>query len=150
MQALGMIREFEGTSLSGERFLELAALEAAAFEHPWTAEQLSGSPGLSRFLVDGEDTKPRGYLLYSVAADEAELLRVAVRPEHRGRGIAGRLVEACLESCRNRGIRRIFLEVNERNAPAIRVYERAGFSTIAVRKKYYDANAAIIYKKELI
>ena len=150
MQALGMIREFDGNALTGTQLQDLAALEAAAFEHPWTAEQLSGSCGYSRFLIDEEDAVLRGYLLFSVAADEAELLRVAVRPEQRGRGIAGELVAACLESCLKQGIRRIFLEVNELNVPAICVYERSGFTRFAVRKKYYGANAAIMYQKELI
>jgi ribosomal protein S18 acetylase RimI-like enzyme len=47
----------------------------------------------------------------------------------RGRGVGGALVSAALERARARGARRIELDTNEHNTPAIALYESFGFST---------------------
>ena len=52
-----------------------------------------------------------------------------VRPNWRGRRLAGRMFEFAREQLEQRGVRRFLLEVIETNEPAIRAYERAGFTT---------------------
>jgi len=55
------------------------------------------------------------------------LANVAVHPDYRRRGIAGSLVEACLDMVRRRACARVILQVNFDNVPAQRLYERHGF-----------------------
>ena len=55
---------------------------------------------------------------------------VAVLGSHQGQGIAGRLVDECLRSASEKGLRRVDLEVNENNRAALGLYEKRGFRAI--------------------
>ncbi|NLG26477.1 MAG: GNAT family N-acetyltransferase, partial [Chloroflexi bacterium] len=55
------------------------------------------------------------------------MTNVAVLPEHRGRGIAGQLVDAAIAHVRRQGGRRILLQVRSDNTPAQTLYARRGF-----------------------
>jgi putative acetyltransferase len=58
---------------------------------------------------------------------EMELVKLAVHPSARGRGIARRLTETCLAHARREGARRIVLVSNSRLTAALRLYESVGF-----------------------
>jgi ribosomal protein S18 acetylase RimI-like enzyme len=60
-------------------------------------------------------------------ADEFELVKLAVTPSARGRGIGRQLIEACLKLARQRGARRVDLLSSSKLGGAVRLYERAGF-----------------------
>lgn len=115
----------------------LAALHARAFTTPrsWSAKEFAGwlADPLAFLLVEGD----AGFLLGRAVAGEAELLTVAVAPEARGRGLGQRLVSRFLYQARLRGAEVAFLEVAEDNAPARRVYSRAGFTQTGRRRGYY-------------
>jgi GNAT superfamily N-acetyltransferase len=59
--------------------------------------------------------------------EAAEVVYLGVRPEHRGQGLAGRLIGHAAQDAWRRGVRRLQLAVDARNAPARRAYERMGF-----------------------
>ena len=71
--------------------------------------------------------------------DEAEILSVAVAARQRGRGLARNLLDLHLRRLAGLGARAVFLEVDEHNRPAIRLYDRAGFREISRRANYYPA-----------
>jgi ribosomal-protein-alanine N-acetyltransferase len=73
-----------------------------------------------------------------MAADEAEILSIGIDPTHRGRGLSRDLLLTHLGHLAGRGIRTIFLEVEENNQPARRLYEWAGFSVVGRRERYYQ------------
>jgi ribosomal-protein-alanine N-acetyltransferase len=76
------------------------------------------------------------------AADEVEILLVAVVPHARRRGVGRALVEALLADA---GARRAHLEVRASNRAAIALYERTGFVAAGVRKRYYaDGEDALV------
>jgi ribosomal-protein-alanine N-acetyltransferase len=84
-----------------------------------------------------------GFIISRLAADEAEILSVAVAASHRERGYSSELVANHLGHLAGRGIRRVFLEVEENNTPAVRLYQRVGFTTVGRREQYYrDASGA--------
>ncbi len=78
-----------------------------------------------------------GFGLYRVAADEAELLTLAVLPDARRAGCGARLLAACAAGARRRGAVRMFLEVSEANVAARALYGAAGFADAGRRKGYY-------------
>ena len=79
-----------------------------------------------------------GFAVSRMAADEAEILSIAVAASHRGRGLSRNLLLTHLGHLAGRGARTIFLEVEENNQPARRLYERAGFSVVGRRERYYQ------------
>ncbi|WP_439470421.1 GNAT family N-acetyltransferase [Brevundimonas sp.] len=113
----------------------LAALHATAFDAPWTAAAFAGL--LDQFGVFAVES-PDGFILMRAIADEAEILTLAVRPEARGRGQGARLVADGAAGASARGADQVFLEVAEDNAPARRLYLRAGFVETGRRPGYYS------------
>ena len=116
----------------------LAAIHAACFTvpRPWSAAELAdliASP--STLLAEASD----GFALARVAADEAELLTIAVRPEARGRGLGSALLRDVLAAAAARGAGRMVLEVAADNAAALALYRREGFAECGRRRGYYAA-----------
>ncbi len=62
-------------------------------------------------------------------------LGMGVLSEYRHRGIGRQLLDASLESSRERGLLRIELQVFATNTVAITLYERAGFTTEGIRRR---------------
>jgi ribosomal protein S18 acetylase RimI-like enzyme len=65
------------------------------------------------------------------------LYSLAVHPDHRGHGIGNRLLQTTLAELVARGAKRVFLEVEEKNASAVKLYERHGFRAIGILTDYY-------------
>jgi ribosomal protein S18 acetylase RimI-like enzyme len=60
----------------------------------------------------------------------AFVTNVSVFPKHQGQGLARQLLGACIEEARARGFATVRLEVSPEAAPALALYERAGFVEI--------------------
>ncbi len=71
------------------------------------------------------------------AADEGEILNLAVAPRGRRRGLGRALVRGVLDALTSRAARAIYLEVRESNAPARALYAAHGFREVGRRKQYY-------------
>jgi len=118
----------------------LAAIHAEAFPpgERWgeaAIRQMLALPG-AWGLVGG---KGDAFLLARVAADEAELLTVAVRPAERRQGLARALVERAGAQAAALGAATMFLEVAEGNAAALCLYAALGFAPRGRRPNYYGA-----------
>lgn len=112
----------------------LAALHARAFDAPWPEDafaQLLEQPGVMARI------EPGGFILVRVVADEAEILTLAVAPEHRRQGLGRTLVEAALDQVAALGAERLFLEVAQDNAAALALYHGCGFVEAGRRRAYY-------------
>jgi [ribosomal protein S18]-alanine N-acetyltransferase len=128
----------------------MAAIHAAAFvpEERWNANVMGLQLGiLGAFgFIDPDG----GMVLARVAADEAEILTIAVLPALRGQGMGRRLLDAAMDEARRRGAREMFLEVATGNTPAKALYVRAGFTRVGQRKRYYPGGGdALVLRAEL-
>jgi len=130
----------------------IAAVHAASFQRGW------GEDEIARLMLDRAVVTHRvmagrtliGFILSRMAADEAEILSVAIAPSWRGRGLARPLLDLHLRRLAGLGVRAVFLEVDEGNAPARRLYRRAGFSEAGRRQGYYGSGAsALILRRDL-
>ena len=79
-----------------------------------------------------------GFALARVAADECELLSLAIAPEHRACGIGSRLFSATMARAAADNSRWLFLEVAKDNEPALRLYRAFGLAQVGCRLKYYE------------
>lgn len=118
---------------------QLAQLHAASFHRGWGAGEFEQMLREQNTLV--HRLKLRGHLIgfavSRIAADEAEILSIAVSPGHRGRGLSRDLFLTHLGHLAGRGVRTVFLEVEENNQPARRLYDGTGFAVAGRRERYY-------------
>jgi ribosomal-protein-alanine N-acetyltransferase len=134
----------------------IAALHGKSFHRGWSESEIES------LLVDRSVIAHRamagsslvGFILSRTAADEAEILSVAVAPARRGKGLSRRLLDLHLRLLAGIGVRKVFLEVDEDNVPARRLYARAGFDEVGRREAYYqDATgrsaAALVLRRDL-
>lgn len=92
-----------------------------------------------------------GFLIGRQIGEEAEVLNLAMEPERRRKGEGGALLRAAVAEFHRRGVKRVFLEVRESNAPGIAFYEKHGFAEAGRREGYYrDPNeAAVVMERKL-
>ena len=122
----------------------VAALEAAVFGDPWPESAFRDLLSLGHIHgIVAEDVEGHlaGYAVCSSAADEGEILNLAVAEEARSAGNGAALLDASLTWLAGRGAAKAYLEVRRSNAAAIKMYHRAGFATVSVRKDYYRTPA---------
>jgi ribosomal-protein-alanine N-acetyltransferase len=129
----------------------MAEIHRAAFPpgQAWSAEVIGLHLGIPNAigLVD-----PRGgMILARVAADEAEVVTLAVQPDLRRQGLASALLRAAMHAARDRGATVMFLEVAIDNHAARSLYSRAGFNEVGHRRRYYpDGGDALVMRADLV
>jgi ribosomal-protein-alanine N-acetyltransferase len=134
----------------------LSRLHAVSFRRGWSDGEFE------RLLIERNVIAHRamrgraldGFILSRIAASEAEILSVAVAPARRGQGLARSLLTLHLRRLAGLGASAVFLEVDEDNAPARRLYARAGFREVGRRTGYYqhgggNGTAALVLRRDL-
>jgi len=121
-------------------------IEQAGFPQPWPFSALESYLGESGFLVaetvtDDEPTVA-GYVIADTVPNHGTPLGhikdLAVRPDHRRRGVASALLKRALELLEDVGAESAKLEVRADNEAAIRLYRRFGFEHRKTIPNYYS------------
>ena len=124
---------------------EVVAIERRSFPTPWSLAmfvlELSKPSGvcLVAELVEGEERELVGYLICSRYDTVWHVMNVSVDPDRRRNGIATALLAALLREIGDVDAQ-ITLEVRQSNGGAIALYERFGFRSAGVRRRYYQDN----------
>jgi [ribosomal protein S18]-alanine N-acetyltransferase len=127
---------------------DLARIHAQGFYRGWPADEFESfldEPLTPVYVACDAKRRIAGFALVRVVADEAELLTIAVDKKWRGKRIGQALLRAAFEDLLLSSARRMFLEVEDGNTAAQRLYEREGFKRIGERRGYYgkaDGSAA--------
>ena len=124
---------------------EAAAWPESALQH----DAFDASNTLAYFSETGG--LPTGFIVGRHAADEGEILNLAVSGVSRRQGQGLALVNQLFEAFRQHSVARVFLEVRESNSAAIAFYEKLGFRLSGRRPSYYHdpVEAALLYSKAL-
>ncbi len=128
----------------------LAQLHGASFHRGWGEGEFESMLTERNTLVHRlrMGRKTIGFAASRMAADEAEILSIAVAASHRGRGLSRNLLLTHLGHLAGRGVRIVFLE------PARRLYEWAGFGVVGRRERYYqqaggEQSNALLMRRDL-
>ncbi len=130
----------------------IAQMERDCFSDPWSENSVASElqNEYSLWLVAMHNDTLLGYVGSQIAADEADMMNLAVSKSARRQGIARSLVTSLQAALENKGVRALLLEVRASNEPAKALYASLGFEQIGLRKNYYfhPTEDAIILKKE--
>lgn len=123
--------------------------EEASFNDAWSVgaieEELCSSRAICLKAV--KEGRIVGFAFLKVLLDEGEILRIAVLPDERKKGIGQALLARLIKEAYEAGVQSIFLEVREKNTSARALYEKNGFEAYSERKNYYGDENAVLYKK---
>ena len=131
---------------------DIKALEDGSIVHPWTE-------GAIRNLIDNKnniclviekDNKVVCYVGAETVLDECNIGNIVTHKDFRGLGLGTGLFSSLMEELALMEIKKVFLEVEVDNAPAIALYEKAGFERYGQRRDYYGPGKdAVLMTKEL-
>ena len=131
---------------------EIAKIEQASFKVPWSKEMFDSCFSSHGFygLVAVDNGLIAGFICTLYLFENADILNVCVEKNHRRQGVGEALLSELTKYLKRENVTNVFLEVRRSNAPAIALYEKAGFIKTGERKKYYeDTEDALIYVKAL-
>lgn len=135
-----------------EHIPSVAQMERICFSSPWSEKSLTGEleNPLSVWLVAVERGTVIGYIGSQTVLGEADMMNLAVSPEHRRKGIGEALTAALAAELKRKGVHCLTLEVRASNAAAIALYEKLGFQAVGRRRRYYEKprEDALILRKE--
>jgi [ribosomal protein S18]-alanine N-acetyltransferase len=131
----------EVRALRPDHAADCARIHAASFPFAWNQDDFERLLAADNIIADGafasREGSLAGFALSRQAADEAEILSIAIDPVLRGHGFGQVLLRAHLAQAEARGTHAVFLEVEQGNAVAIALYRRTGFAEVGARPGYY-------------
>lgn len=131
--------------------IETAAFALTAWPREAMAREVASEWGRYVVAVDEDVDAIVGYVGLRAVGTEGDVQTIAVAEAARGTGLGRRLIQQAQHDARERGVRELFLEVRDDNAPARALYGSEGFVEIGVRPGYYQPEGvdAIVMRKEL-
>jgi [ribosomal protein S18]-alanine N-acetyltransferase len=122
----------------------LVDIHADAFARAWSADDfvaLMSGPNVFTLALRRESLfgirRLLGFVIVRSAADEAEILTIAVSRASRGKGYGRMLMEEAMRRLYRDRIAACFLEVDRGNSSAVGLYRALGFEDVGLRKGYY-------------
>ena len=130
-----MIREMDANDLKSIFDFEREYFKSDAYSMETLAKFVSDKNILN--LVYDCQEKLLGYINVSFYEDTANILKIAVAINSRRNGIGEELFKSALKILKEKQVKKVFLEVESDNLPAITLYKKLGFKNLRVRKNYY-------------
>lgn len=130
---------------------DVADLEEAVYpddawsEATWWAE-LAGRPRRHYVIARSGDGPPApiaGYAGIDINGDHADVMTIAVAPQHRGTGLGSLLLTRMHDAAREAKASAVLLEVRADNSAALALYARHGYDQISVRRRYYQSGSTM-------
>ncbi len=147
----GLEKTIDCTFANGDDTKKLAEMEKEYFSDAWSEKIVADEVAKERVAVIKDKENIVGYCIFMVAADEGEILRIAVDNAQRKKGYGKKLLSFAIDEMKKKGVISVFLEVRATNSAARALYHSIGFEEIGQRKNYYTKpdEDAIIYKLEI-
>ena len=129
----------------------IADIHASSFPTMWSADEIAALLSQDQ-VVSLIARKPNiiqqrnilGFVICRKAADEAEILTIAVEPRQRRKGFGRMLVDELIRQLYRDGIKKLYLEVDDQSSGAVKLYKNVGFKKVGIRNQYYthsDSNS---------
>lgn len=140
------------TNCLKEHISTICEIDKSSSDYNWTTnmfvEELENKNSFFKLLF--ADNKIIGYIIYHIVIDEAEILNIVIDNNFKRHNFGKYLLEQTLSEISKQNVKNIFLEVGEKNIPAINLYLKFGFKQYNTRNNYYkNGENAILMKKAI-
>ncbi len=135
------MNDYELSPVQDEDIGMMSRIHLLSFDDAWTGamiRRILTMPGTFGIVArDRRHWTVSGFALLRLAADECEVLSLAVAPERRGAGVGGLLFDGAIAQASGAGAEKLFLEVAEDNTVARSLYTGRGLAPVGRRPGYY-------------
>ena len=139
----------------------ISDLHARCFDREWGTAEIANLLQQENVLciIAREIGKPKipplAFVVIRMAANEAEILSIGVDPGQRRCGLATKLLDETTRRLHGERTKSLFLEVDQANEPAVKLYKQLRFKSIAERPAYYQnstgkKSAALVMRLDLV
>jgi ribosomal-protein-alanine N-acetyltransferase len=142
------VRPVKTADLDAILTIEAASFGKEAYDRNLFAEYARLCGGM--FLVANKGSKVIAYSITCIRGNRAELVSIAVAPDHRGSGAGSALLDSTLRRLRHRPVARLALTVKANNDPALAFYKKYGFRKLRRIPDYYEDATDGIYCVKLL
>ena len=142
----------EISEMSLTDFEEIQIVIISDFDDFWNSETLKNElkNNNSYYIVAKINNSIVGFAGIKTVLDEADIMNIVTKKDSRNSGIGSALFSSIINYAKSNNVKKITLEVNENNVPAIKLYKKFGFEQIAKREKYYNGTDNAIIMQLLI
>mgnify|MGYP001056425750 CR=1 FL=1 len=136
-------------SATEEDLCRVLEIEQLSFPNPWTYNWFKSALKGIFFVIEQKEIM--GYLVATICGlgIRAVILRIAVHPDHRGKGVAKELLEASLRKFSKDDIEEVEICVNSANRSAEKLYEKFGFKITKNLTLLDDLDFNILHEMKL-
>jgi len=122
---------------------EISQIHKSSFSKGWEDGALSEmlkSKGVSGLAARHPEKPIAAFIIYRTVAKESEIITIASIEKMRRKGAGRALMQAFIRECQTNRLEEIFLEVDENNQAAVKLYKSFGFKKVGERQGYYQAD----------
>lgn len=137
------MQKFEIQKMNYDHIDSILQIEELCYgAHHWSKDSFIAELNnkISSYYCILKDSKCVGYIGIWKIVNEAHITNLSVHPVFQHQKLAHRLLMTVIKECYKDKVKFITLEVRVSNKRAINLYERFGFKSLGVRKKYYQDN----------
>jgi len=136
---MAIIRKFEFTDVKQVAHIESEVFKSDVFSADMFSKLLNNNNNYS-LVTEDKNKNIIAYINASVVLDEAEILTFATKLESRRKGVGLSLLLKFLKKLKQKGFKKVSLEVRASNTAAKKLYEKAGGKLLGTRKNYYNTS----------
>ncbi len=140
----GQMYQWQLAAINPADISPIMEIEQDSFAFPWNPRSFLGELTCKHaysYIVKSiggmQAEKIIAYIFFRLIEEELHILKIAVTPHWRGRGVATWLLQKCFSVALELGATSAFLEVRPSNESAIALYRKEGFRIIGRRPNYY-------------
>ena len=140
-----IVRKAQQADIPAILEIEWECFREDSFSKEQFAYLISRSKGTFYVMMEADRVIAYVSLLFHGGTRYLRIYSIAVHPDFRGKKVGQLLIDQIAVIAQKQGLKRITLEVNVSNSPAIHLYEKNGFKCTSIKENYYHNGTSAYY-----
>ena len=140
-----IVRKAQQADIPAILEIEWECFREDSFSKEQFAYLISRSKGIFYVMMEADRVIAYVSLLFHGGTRYLRIYSIAVHPDFHGKKVGQLLIDQTVVIAQKQGLKRITLEVNVSNSPAIHLYEKNGFKCTSIKENYYHNGTSAYY-----